>query len=182
MVLRENHDTIGAVAAHLKAVERVMLSGVDTSWHACLVGELLLAGIGNLGHRVRAFHSFELKNYWPDPDSKTATIVVSHRGTKRFSLEALEKVKTRSGLAVTRAAREVGASVVGLVQEGHRELSVLCVRAIALPPVPEALTPLLAVVPLQLFTYHLALQRGRNPDTMRGDQPAHARARASFSL
>jgi glucosamine 6-phosphate synthetase-like amidotransferase/phosphosugar isomerase protein len=38
------------------------------------------------------------------------------------------------------------------------------------------------VVPLQLFTYHLALQRGVNPDTMRADQPAHGRARAGLSL
>jgi glucosamine 6-phosphate synthetase-like amidotransferase/phosphosugar isomerase protein len=38
------------------------------------------------------------------------------------------------------------------------------------------------VVPLQLFTYHLALERGTNPDTMRAHQPAHGRARAGLSL
>jgi glucosamine 6-phosphate synthetase-like amidotransferase/phosphosugar isomerase protein len=37
-------------------------------------------------------------------------------------------------------------------------------------------------VPLQLFTYHLALVRGTNPDTMRTDQPAHGRALKAVSL
>jgi glucosamine 6-phosphate synthetase-like amidotransferase/phosphosugar isomerase protein len=41
---------------------------------------------------------------------------------------------------------------------------------------------MLAVLPVQLFTYHTALQRGTNPDVMRGDQSAHARARAELSL
>ncbi len=333
LVLRKNAETLKAVAAHLKTVDQVLLSGIGTSWHACLVGELLLSQIGRLGHRVRAFHSFEFKNYWSDPDPRTGVIVVSHRGTKRFSLEALQKAKAGGGvgvaitglgsgegleiadyllttveqensaahtisyttalsllaalaaeiggdeetmhaleaipdqmafllgqesweeqavrfsdrrryyfvgggpntatayeaalkmneanyattvgmnceqilhgpwaamegsdlvfliappglsyercLALAKAAKEIGTPVVGLVEEGDTELSGLCVETITLPPIPELLTPILAVVPLQLFTYHLALQRGSNPDTMRGDQPAHGRARAGFSL
>jgi glucosamine--fructose-6-phosphate aminotransferase (isomerizing) len=85
-------------------------------------------------------------------------------------------------LAVARAAREIGAPVVALVREGDREIASLAAETIALPPVPELLSPILAVVPLQLFTYHLALKRGVNPDTMRGDQPAHGRARALIAL
>jgi glutamine---fructose-6-phosphate transaminase (isomerizing) len=50
------------------------------------------------------------------------------------------------------------------------------------PAVPELLSPILAIVPLQLFTYHLAVQRGVNPDTMRADQPDHGRARALIAL
>ncbi len=333
LVLRHNAGTLKAAATHLKAAARVFLSGIGTSWHACLVGELLLSQIGRMGYRVRAFHSFEFKNYWPDPDPKSGVIVVSHRGTKRFSLEALQKAKARGGVGVVitgrgsgeglkiadhvlstveqensaahtisyttalsllvalaaeiggdealthaleaipdqmafllgqesweelaarfqdrrryyfvgggpntatayeaalkmneanysttvgmnceqvlhgpwaameasdvvwliappgpsyercvslaRAAKEIGAPVVGIVEEDDTELSGLCTHTVSLPPIPELVTPLLAVVPLQLFTYHLALLRGTNPDTMRGDQPAHGRARAGFSL
>ncbi len=333
LVLRNNAEPLKAAAAHLSALERVFLSGIGTSWHACLVGELLLSQIGRLGHRVRAFHSFEFKNYWPDPDPKSGVIVVSHRGTKRFSLEALQKAKAGGGLgiaitgrgsgdglkiadyvlttveqensaahtisyttalsllaalaaevggdeevahaleaipdqmalllgqesweelaarfadgrryyfvgggpntatayeaalkmneanytttvgmnceqmlhgpwaameasdvvfvialpgpsyersvAVARAAREIGAPVVGIVEEGDQELSALAVHTVTLPPLPELLTAILAVVPLQLFTYHLALRRGTNPDTMRGDQPLYGRARSGFPL
>ena len=85
-------------------------------------------------------------------------------------------------VALARAAREIGAPVVGIVEEGDTELSALCAHTMTLPPLPELLTPILAVVPLQLFTYHLALQRGANPDTMRAEQAAHGRARAGFTL
>jgi len=333
LVLRGNAEILKVAAQHLKTVDRVFLSGIGTSWHACLVGELLLSRVGRLGHSVRAFHSFEFKNYWPDPDPKTGVIVVSHRGTKRFSLEALQKAKAGGGIgiaitgrgsgeglkiadyvlttveqensaahtisyttvlsllaalaaevggdeavrqaleaipdqmalllgqesweelaarfsdrgryyfvgggpntatayeaalkmneanyattvgmnceqvlhgpwaameasdmvfviappgpsyercvALARAAGEIGAPVVGIVQEGDAELSALCAHTVTLPPLPELLTPILAVVPLQLFTYHLALQRGTNPDTMRAEQAAHGRARAGFTL
>ncbi|MBI4414116.1 MAG: SIS domain-containing protein [candidate division NC10 bacterium] len=100
LVLRSNAEVLKTVAARLKTVDRVLLAGIGTSWHACLVGELLLARIGGLAHRVRAFHSFEFRNYWSDPDPKTAVIVASHRGTKRFSLEALQKAKAGGGIGV----------------------------------------------------------------------------------
>ncbi|MFQ5521112.1 MAG: SIS domain-containing protein, partial [Candidatus Methylomirabilia bacterium] len=100
LVLRNNSETLTAAAAHLTTLERVFLSGIGTSWHACLVGELLLSQIGGLGHRVRAFHSFEFKNYWPEPDPRVGVIVVSHRGTKRFSIEALQKAKAGGGAGV----------------------------------------------------------------------------------
>ena len=85
-------------------------------------------------------------------------------------------------LALGKAATEIGAPIVGLVEEGDREISALCAHTVTLPTVPELLSPILAVVPLQLFTYHLPLQLGTNPDTMRSDQPAHGRARADLFL
>jgi glucosamine--fructose-6-phosphate aminotransferase (isomerizing) len=333
VVLHGQEAALATAAERLRGMDHVLLSGIGTSWHATLVGELLLAHAGGLGHRVRALHSFELQNSWPAPGPRTGVIVVSHRGTKRYSLEALARAKAGGGVAVVvtgkgggdglgiadhvlrtveqeasaahtvsytcamtvlaalaalmggdaglgrelarvpehvarmlaqgggealaarfadrrcyyfvgggpntataleaalkmneanhtqtvglqceqflhgpwaaldatdvvfviappgpsyerclsvaRVAREVGAPVVALVQEGDREIAGLAAVTIPLPPVAELLSPIPAVVPLQLFTYHLALQRGVNPDTMRADQPAHGRARASLSL
>jgi len=48
-----------------------------------------------------------------------------------------------------------------------------------LPMKVPLLPPIVAVVPLQLLTYHLAVKAGANPDTMRGGQPAYGRARAA---
>mgnify|MGYP001241982824 CR=1 FL=1 len=50
------------------------------------------------------------------------------------------------------------------------------------PAVPEPFTALTCVVPLQLFTYHLALARGTNPDGFRLDDPRFARAYALIKL
>ncbi len=333
LLLRDNGGALTSAAARLRECERVLLAGIGTSWHATLVGELLLARVGRLGHRARALHSFELVNYWPAPDPKTGGVVVSHRGTKRYSLEALERVKAGGGVAVTitgkgsgdglaiadyalrtvdqessaahtisytcaisllaalaaeiggaadvacqlddipdhlalllgqeswedlaarfkdreryyfvgggpntatayeaalkmneanyatalgfnceqflhgpwsamnrgdvlfvvappgrsrerclvaaRAAHEIGAPIVALVQDGDTEISSLAAETIVLPEVDELLSPILAVVPLQLFTYHLALARGANPDTMRSDQADHGRARKVIAL
>src|SRR5437667_94366 len=250
LVTRGQGELIAGAAARLKTMDRMLLSGIGTSWHATLVGELLMAHAGRLGHRARAFHSFEFKSYWPEPDARTGVIVVSHRGSKRYSVEALAKARAGGGvgvaitgkgaeglasadyvlrtvdqeksaahtvsytcalallaalsaalepddvvflvappgparercLAVARVATEVGAPVVALAREDDREIASLATETIAIPPVPELLSPILTVVPLQLFTYHLALVRRVNPDTMRGDQPAHGRALAGLAL
>jgi len=333
LLMRGNEEAMTGAATRLRTMDRVILCGIGTSWHATLVGELLFAHVGRLGHRVRAFHSFEFKNYWPEPDQRTGVVVVSHRGTKRYSLEALAKAKGTAGVGVVitgkgsgdglaiadytlrtveqessaahtisytcamtllaglaaelggsdglrreldqipdqlatllgqedwdglatrfanrreywfvgggpntatayeaalkmneanhtktvgynceqflhgpwagldaddllvliappgpsyercltaaRVAAEIGTPIVALVRDGDREIAALAAETIALPPVDELLSPILAVVPLQLFTYHLALQRGVNPDTMRADQPTHGRARAALTL
>lgn len=332
LVARGQDEAIEEAAARLAAMEQVLLCGIGTSWHAALVGELLFAHVGGLGHRARALHSFEFTSYWPALDARTGAVVVSHRGSKRYSLEALAKAKASGGigvaitgkghdglaaadyvlrtvdqessaahtvsytcalallatlaaavgghagvrhaleeipdllalllgqeswdelarafadrrrywfvgggpntatayeaalkmseanhstalglnseqflhgpwaaleaedvvfliappgpsyergLAVARVTKEVGAALVALVREDDRDIAALATETIAIPPVDELLSPLLAVVPLQLFTYHLALARRVNPDTMRGDQPAHGRARAGLSL
>ena len=85
-------------------------------------------------------------------------------------------------LDAARAAREVGTPVLAVIEEGDRELAALAAETIEIAAVPELLTPILAVVPLQLLTYHLALEAGTNPDTMRAHEPPHARAGAAFSL
>src|SRR3989442_587953 len=83
-------------------------------------------------------------------------------------------------LDVARAARAIGAEVLMLAREDDREAAGLG-ETIALPEVDEALSPILAVVPLQLLAYLVAVARGRNPDLLRADDPAHARARAALA-
>jgi glucosamine--fructose-6-phosphate aminotransferase (isomerizing) len=65
---------------------------------------------------------------------------------------------------VSRAAAQVDAPVWALVQEGDSLLSKLATDTFIVPNMPEFWTPLVYVVPLQLFSYYLALARGSNPD------------------
>src|SRR2546425_495178 len=55
LVTRGQGDLIAGAASRLRAMDRVLLSGIGTSWHATLVGELLLAHVARLG-RLRAPH------------------------------------------------------------------------------------------------------------------------------
>ena len=46
----------------------------------------------------------------------------------------------------------------------------------ALPELPEPLSMLLTVVPMQMLAWCLAVERGTHPDTFRRDDPEYARA------
>ena len=85
-------------------------------------------------------------------------------------------------LDIARASAAAGAPVWALVQEGDEELSSLASATLPMKPLPELWSPLACVVPLQLFTYHLALHRGKHPDLFQQDNPRQAAARAHYNL
>src|SRR2546428_14152723 len=87
LVTRGQGELIAGAAARLKTMDRMLLSGIGTSWHATLVGELLMAHAGRLGHPARALHSFALNRYWPEPPARTGVAVALHRGRKRDSVQ-----------------------------------------------------------------------------------------------
>jgi glucosamine--fructose-6-phosphate aminotransferase (isomerizing) len=332
LVARGQGDLIEAASMRLRGLDHVLLTGVGTSWHAALVGEILFARLGGLGLKARAFHAFELAGYWADSTARVGAVVVSHGGTRRYAREALARVKAGGGsgvvitgkgpeappeadwtlrtvdqeisgahtvsytaalailaklaaaaggkaevgrsidgipdmlafllgqesweemaarygdrrsywfvgggpntataweaalklgeaahapaagfnceqflhgawaaleredvvfviappgpsrercLAAARVAREIGAPVIALAREDDRELAALAAETIALPEIDELLSPILTIVPLQLFIYHTAVHRGVNPDLARADDPAYGRARAALSL
>ena len=100
LVTRPNTAALEAAAERLRAMDLTVLCGIGTSYHAALVGELLFARVGGLGHRVRAIQSFELASYWPPPPPRTGVVAISHRGSKRFSQEALARAKSEGGVGV----------------------------------------------------------------------------------
>jgi glutamine---fructose-6-phosphate transaminase (isomerizing) len=55
-------------------------------------------------------------------------------------------------------------------------------RAFALPAIPELVSPLLTVVPVQILAYHMAVVRGINPDLFRRDDPRYAAALKLLTL
>jgi glucosamine 6-phosphate synthetase-like amidotransferase/phosphosugar isomerase protein len=83
---------------------------------------------------------------------------------------------------IARASAEVGAPVWALVQRGDSDLTALATETFTLPEVDEFWGPLVYVAPLQLFTYYLALARGRHPDLFQQDNPAQAAARKHYDL
>ncbi|RLF13332.1 MAG: glutamine--fructose-6-phosphate transaminase (isomerizing) [Thermoprotei archaeon] len=61
-----------------------------------------------------------------------------------------------------------GASVIAVADGDDYEASSLATEFIGVPPgLPELLTPILYVVPLQLLAYHAAVARGLDPDKPR---------------
>ena len=84
-------------------------------------------------------------------------------------------------LEVAELAEEVGARYL-ILGDGTTETRPAAAGLLRMPEVPEPFSALSCLVPLQLFAYHLALARGTNPDSFRGDDPRFARADVSGRL
>lgn len=60
-----------------------------------------------------------------------------------------------------------GAATMVITQDGTGAFTDAVDTVITIPPVADALSPILAIVPAQLFAYYCAVQRGNDPDKPR---------------
>jgi len=58
-------------------------------------------------------------------------------------------------------------AIIMITEEGHEEAGRRCARVVTIPKTSDLLTPILAVVPLQLLAYHIALRLGCDVDQPR---------------
>jgi glutamine---fructose-6-phosphate transaminase (isomerizing) len=70
-------------------------------------------------------------------------------------------------LTTVRQAKSHHAAIVGILMTHDAEAAGLLDHPILIPSTDEWLTPLLAVIPLQLLAYHVAVKRGVNVDKPR---------------
>ncbi len=74
--------------------------------------------------------------------------------------------KTLIGNIMEMKAR--GASVIAVIEEGDEEIKSLADDFVEVPKgIPDVLSPISFVIPLQLLAYYIALERGHNPDMPR---------------
>ena len=71
------------------------------------------------------------------------------------SKSSIQEIKAREGL------------VIAITTEGNKELKNLADDVIYIPKTLEMLTPILAFVPMQLFAYYIAVERGNDVDKPR---------------
>jgi glucosamine--fructose-6-phosphate aminotransferase (isomerizing) len=71
------------------------------------------------------------------------------------TMSNLKEVKARSGV------------VIALATEGDEEIGESADHVLYVPAAPEALSPILEIVPLQLLAYHIAVRRGCDVDQPR---------------
>ena len=57
--------------------------------------------------------------------------------------------------------------IIAIVTEGDTVVKGLADHVIPIPETPDALVPLLSVIPYQLLSYHIAVMRGCNVDQPR---------------
>lgn len=77
------------------------------------------------------------------------------------------KVRYERTLSNIKEARARRATIIALVTEGDHEVGEMADNVIVLPHTNELLSPILEVVPLQLFAYHIGVLRGCDVDQPR---------------
>ncbi|HLW47258.1 MAG TPA: SIS domain-containing protein [bacterium] len=108
--MREQPDAFAAVAARvgpavttlaprLAACDRLYLVGIGTSYHAALAGEHLVRAYGG-GLPVQAAHAFDFALYGPQLTVRDAVVTITHRGTKRYTRDALMRAREAGGPTV----------------------------------------------------------------------------------
>ena len=85
----------------LKGIDRVVLTGCGTSWHAALIGEYMLEELARIPTEVEYASEFRYRN--PIVDERTLVVGISQSG------------ETLDTLAAMREARQRGARTLGIV-------------------------------------------------------------------
>ncbi len=103
---------------------------------------------------------------WVSMDRDTLLFVLAPKGNGH-----------QRNVDLVKAAKTFGTHVIGLINEGDKEMGQLCDEAIELPPVDECLSPFVNIIPVYLYAYYSSVKRGNNPDLLRYPTPAYWQAR-----
>ena len=89
-------------------------------------------------------------------DQKMPVVVIATKDSSYDKIVSnIQEVKARNGI------------VIAVVTEGDKVIKQLADHVLEIPDTDTVLSPLLAVVPLQLLSYHIAVMRGCNVDQPR---------------
>ncbi len=94
---------------------------------------------------------------------KHGTIALMEEGTLVFAL-ATQDFLYEKMISNVEEIKARGAHVIAVAKEGKTEIEQLADEVIYIPPCIDEVSPVLAVIPLQIFAYYVAKERGCNID------------------
>jgi glucosamine--fructose-6-phosphate aminotransferase (isomerizing) len=149
------HDSVKRIAEQYYQVNNCLYLGRQYLYPVALEGALKLKEISYI--HAEGYPAAEMK-HGPIAlvDEQTPSVFLIPRGAVFDKVMSnLEEIKARGG------------PVIAVACEGDEEVASRVDEVIYVPEVPEYLQPLVAVVPLQLLAYHIALLRGCDVDKPR---------------
>jgi glutamine---fructose-6-phosphate transaminase (isomerizing) len=149
----ESH--VKKIAARFAEVDNFLYLGRQYLYPVALEGALKLKEISYI--HAEGYPAAEMK-HGPIAlvDEQTPSVFLMPRGPVFDKvLSNLEEIKARGG------------PIIAVASEGDEETAERADEVIFIPDVPEYLQPLVAVVPLQLLAYHIAVLRGCDVDKPR---------------
>ncbi len=151
----ELDSQIKTIAERFKDAKNFLYLGRGYNFPVALEGALKLKEISYI--HAEGYPAAEMK-HGPIAliDEDMPVIIIATRdNTYSKILSNIEEVRSRKG------------RVIAIANEGDQEISRLAEDVIYIPQASGPITPLLAVIPLQLLAYHIATFRGCNVDRPR---------------
>jgi glucosamine--fructose-6-phosphate aminotransferase (isomerizing) len=149
------NDQIKDIAAKFKDSNNCLFLGRGSSFPVALEGALKLKEISYI--HAEGYPAAEMK-HGPialiDADMPVVFIATKHSSYEKV-VSNIQEVKARGG------------RVIAIVTEGDTTVRDMAEYVIEIPQTGEAFVPLLATIPLQLLSYHIAVMRGCNVDQPR---------------
>ncbi len=148
-------DQTKYLASIYKDCANALYLGRGVSFPVALEGALKLKEISYI--HAEGYPAAEMK-HGPIAliDEEMPVFVIATQGANYEKVVSnIQEVKARKG------------KIVAIVTEGDVEVQKLADHVVFIPAVDELLVPLLAVIPLQLLSYHIAVMRGCNVDQPR---------------
>ena len=170
------------LARQIAARQRWVFVGAGPNWATAREGALKVKETSYI-----AAEGFQTEQFLHGPlaemDSRAALVALLAGAPSDDRLRSVLRAAGELGiLRVAIAAEGVASVPAGNPSRAAAERSIESPAIIEVPRIDEWLSPFVQVVPVQLLSYYVALERGCNPDTGREDQPLHARAREHFKL
>ncbi|RXF69059.1 glutamine--fructose-6-phosphate transaminase (isomerizing) [Arcticibacter tournemirensis] len=151
----KSNDTVLAISEKLKDSRNCLFLGRGSGFPVALEGALKLKEISYI--HAEGYPAAEMK-HGPialiDEDMPVIFIATKNSSYEKV-ISNIQEVKARKG------------KVIAIVTEGDKEVKKMADYIIEIPDTNEAYLPLLATIPLQLLSYHIAVLRGCNVDQPR---------------
>jgi glucosamine--fructose-6-phosphate aminotransferase (isomerizing) len=149
------NDHVKEIAAKIKDSNNCLFLGRGSSFPVALEGALKLKEISYI--HAEGYPAAEMK-HGPialiDEDMPVVFIATKNSSYEKV-ISNIQEVKARKG------------QVIAIVTEGDTVVKDMVDYVIEIPQTGEAFVPLLATIPLQLLSYHIAVMRGCNVDQPR---------------
>ncbi|MDT8308802.1 MAG: glutamine--fructose-6-phosphate transaminase (isomerizing), partial [Bacteroidales bacterium] len=149
------NDKVIEISKVFKDVRNFLYLGRGYNFPVALEGALKLKEISYI--HAEGYPAAEMKHGPIALIDKEMPVVViaTNKGTYEKVISNIQEVKARKGI------------IIAIVTKGDKTVKEMADHVIEIPETIELLVPILATVPLQLLSYHIAVMRGCNVDQPR---------------
>lgn len=151
----KTEDKIKEIAFAFKDVHNFLYLGRGYNFPVALEGALKLKEISYI--HAEGYPAAEMKHGPIALIDESMPVVVIAINSDHYEkvVSNIQEIKARKG------------KIIAVVSEGDKVVSEMADYVMEVPQTPEALSPLVTTIPLQLLSYHIAVMLGRNVDQPR---------------